>query len=170
MEIARIVTSGAVLGILAWMAWEDTRHRAVSIWTFPLLFILLLTSRAYASSWATVLWSVQVNFMIVVFQLSAIWLYLIIRHRAMVNPMRGFIGWGDILFWVALLPAFSPVAYMLFYVGSLLVALLIHGIFRSSRLYGDASKIPLAGLQALAYSAWLLTYGLTQTPVWLARL
>ena len=170
MEIARVVTSGIVLGILAWMAWEDTRYRAVSVWTFPLLFVLLLTSRAYASSWAMVLWSVQINFMIVVVQLSAIWLYLIIKHQSMVNPMQGYIGWGDVLFWIAILPAFSPMAFMLFYVVSLSAALLMHGIFRSSRLYGDASKIPLAGLQAVVYSAWLLIYGLTETPAWLAKL
>ena len=170
MEVATVVVVGALVGVLWWMAWEDARYRAVSVWTFPVLFGLLLVSRVHVASWEATWWSVKINFTIIVFQLIAIWLYLIAKHQAIVNPMQGFIGWGDVLFWIAVSPAFSPMAFLLFYVVSLLVALLIHGILRQSKVYGDATKIPLAGLQALVYSAWLLIYGLTDAPTWLAVL
>lgn len=150
--------------LLWWIAWEDIRYRAVSIWTFPVLFAALLASRAYATSWSVTLTSALVNLIIISVQLAGIWLYLMVKHRTLVNPMQGFIGWGDVLFWLAVLPAFSPINFLLFYIISLSVALLIHGTLRKVHLYGDATRVPLAGLQALVYSGWLLTYGLTGSP------
>ena len=161
---------GGLVAVLSWMTWEDTRYRAISIWTFPVLFVGILLGQAHFISWAETLWMVKVNLVLLSVQLGGIWLYLILKHRALVNPMQGFIGWGDVLFWVAVLPAFSPLAFLLFYIVSLSVALLLHVTFRRSRLYGDATKIPLAGLQALVYSVWLLAYGFTNIPTWLTTL
>ena len=159
-----IVVIALLVALLWWIAWEDTRYRAVSVWTFPVLFAALFASRAYATSWSITLESVTVNFAIISIQLLGIWLYLIAKHRAFVNPMRGFIGWGDVLFWIAVLPAFSPINFLLFCIISLSVALLAHVCFRKAHLYGDATRVPLAGLQAIVYSGWLLTYGFSDSP------
>ena len=161
---------GLLVAVLGWMTWEDTRYRAISLWTFPVLFATLLLSKAYFTSWAETFWALKINLAMVVFQCAAVWLYLIAKHRTLVNPLQGFIGLGDVLFWLALLPAFSPINFLLFYVVSLSAALLAHVCFRQRALYGDPQRVPLAGLQALVYAAWLLVYGLNDSPTWLATL
>ena len=158
-----------VLLLLGWMAWEDARYRAISLWTFPALFGLLLLSNIHLSSWTQTLWKVNTNLLIVAVQLAGLWLYLMIKHKVVVHPMRGFLGWGDVLFWIAIVPAFSPWSFLLFYIGSALAALLLHTCLRQQQWYGDAHRVPLAGWQALVYSAWLLSYGFTD-PVWLLLL
>lgn len=169
MNTATLLTLALLVIILWWMTLEDVRYRAVSLWTYPVLFIGLLLSSVYTSTLEQTLWNIQGNLLIIVIQLTSLWLYLVIKHRAIVNPMQGFLGWGDVLFWLAIVPAFSPLLFLLFYIGSALAALLMHLLFRQYPWYGNTAKVPLAGMQALLYSGWLLVYGLTNSPSWLTQ-
>jgi membrane associated rhomboid family serine protease len=62
------------------------------------------------------------------------------------------IGWGDILFLVSLAFYFSLLNFIVFYIGSLVLALLIALV---GSFYSSDKKIPLAGLQALIFALFL---------------
>ena len=161
---------GGLVGVLGFMTWEDTRYRAISLWTFPVLFGGILFAQIHATSWEETFWMVKVNLILISVQFGGIWLYLTLKYQKWVHPLQGYLGGGDVLFWLALLPAFSPLTFLLFFIASLGIALTVHSTFRRYRFYGDAERIPLAGLQALTYTVWLLFYGFTDAPYWLATL
>lgn len=61
----------------------------------------------------------------------------------------GYLGWGDVLFLLAISFYFSPFNYILFYVLSLLIVLIYTVITGLIDNKGKQLEIPLAGLQAL---------------------
>ncbi|WKN45347.1 hypothetical protein [Tunicatimonas pelagia] len=149
------------------MAWEDTRYRAISLWTFPVVFGLICLGRGYCTSFSQTMWSLVINVLILSIQLGGVWLYLILKHQQLINPMKGYLGWGDVLFWLALCPALTPLTFMFFYTSSLVLALLAHFALRRYSFYGNTQKIPLAGLQAICYTGWLLAFGFNDTILWI---
>lgn len=70
--------------------------------------------------------------------------------------MDALLGWGDVLFVGCLACFCSPLHFIGFYMGSLLVVLVCWGSYQLITP-GKNSTIPLAGLQALLLAVVLLT-------------
>ena len=140
-----------ILGLLGFTTYEDIKFRAVSWWVFPAIFILLVAAGLQQISMHEIIWHLKVNALFITIQVLAVWLYLIIRQKALLNPFDEFLGWGDLLFWLALLPAFAPLKFVSFYVLSLVFAMLLHLMLQRTSFYTDTRKIPLAGYQAVFY-------------------
>lgn len=141
-----------VLGItLAIVIYQDCKDRAISVWTLPVIFGVALWYAITNPFWEqTFLWF---NLGFISIQLIGLTLYFSIKHRQWINITQQYLGWGDIWFFFALSPLFSPVQFVFFFIGSLIVTLLI--VFLYNQLVRPIPTIPLAA----AFSGTTLIYG-----------
>lgn len=135
--------------------WQDWRARAVQVWLFPGLLGCFGLLSLQQLPLREISYHLGANLLFLVVQLSALYLYFCLRQRAIVPVIGSMLGWGDVLFWVICCAFFSLPNFILFFLGSLLLSLFAHFLFRplyplSARQAG--STIPLAGLQALCLS------------------
>jgi small-conductance mechanosensitive channel len=136
---------------------QDIRFRAVSWLFFPVLALLYvihgLVSGLYLKE---VLFNTALNvaFLLVVFIM--VWLYISLRKRRFVHLPDKFIGWGDILFLLCICFYFTLLNFILFYVVSLLVIVVLWLIWITIRPRVADRHVPLAGLQALILSVVLM--------------
>ena len=105
-------------------------------------------------------------------QLLLLTIYFSMKNKKWVNITKDYLGWGDILFLLTVAFFLSPMNYLFFYVGSLLVVLLFTmlALVRNGTRY----KIPLAGLQALLFAGlplidWNLSTFSLQSDEWLLK-
>jgi hypothetical protein len=140
--MAIIVTILLCVSLVA-MAHQDLVHRAIS-WPW---FIVVAFASFYIGQGTYVQWGINLLFLLL--QASILLLYLTFRYGRMVNPLRKHIGIGDLLFLVAIVPAFAPFNFMLFVIGSMTISLLFHWV-ASHILEGyDNERVPLAGFMGL---------------------
>lgn len=139
----------AVLLLLV-VFYQDYRHRAVYWILFPLLALVFLGYNLKLRNWEEVKDDLLINLGFIAVQLLLLTIYFSIKYKRPVNISSHLLGWGDILFIVALGFLFSPLNFVLYYLMSLL--LVVTGVL-SMKLAGfRPSKIPLAGIQALFLS------------------
>lgn len=94
------------------------------------------------------------NLAFLAIQYIALTLYFSIKQGRLINVTRAHIGSGDIMYLLVLSPVFSPTAYVIFTLGSLIIAILGVVLYqwRSGRM---VQEIPLASFMAI----WLLVSG-----------
>lgn len=136
-----------------WIFWQDIVSRSVYWFTFPLLTGLFITLHILIKQPATT-WLLMClkNIAFLGFQFLLVWLYFSLKAKRFINVTNTMIGWGDILFLVSLAFYFSLLNFIVFYIGSLVLALLIALV---GSFYSSDKKIPLAGLQALIFALFL---------------
>ncbi|MDN4165470.1 hypothetical protein QWY31_08160 [Cytophagales bacterium LB-30] len=128
---------------IAIIAFQDFKYRAVHV----LAFLLLLTGVAYTlydwEVWRPI--DILLNNLFIGINLSGVWLYLRVTGRIFSwKETTSYLGMGDLAFWLVISLLLPLVNYVLFFLISLLIALLLGKIiFRAPR------TIPLAGIQAL---------------------
>lgn len=146
---ASIVSGGFLLpGVLTILllaiCWQDVRERQVS-----LLFLLLLIGGCLLRFMLSPepYFFPLINSFFLLLQGGAIMLYLLLRYRSL--RIGKFLGAGDVLFWLACLWCFSPLNFLLFFIASLLGALLLHLLLRKLISHYEQMAIPLAGYQGI---------------------
>ncbi|TQM50853.1 hypothetical protein BDE36_2617 [Arcticibacter tournemirensis] len=140
---------------LLFIFYQDMRYRAVSWFAFPLLLVLLVYISAGSAPVESLLMDRVFNLSFLLLQLGILTVYFSVKQRKIVNITRGLLGWGDILFLLCLAFYLSPVNYVVFYVGSLIVALLI-SLLSLMKNEPAKNKVPLAGVQALLFAGLAL--------------
>jgi len=144
-----IITNLILVIALVAITYEDLRYREVHIWYFAL--VLLIFGFHFYTEGVPFHYLI-INFSFLLVQVVGIILYMVVKHRSF-TPLNSFIGAGDILMWGLFVFAFSPLNFIIFFVLSLLLALLLHhGL---SRRYNET--LPLAGWQSLSYLLMMLT-------------
>jgi len=150
----------AVLACLAFICYQDFRYRAVYWISFPLLCLLLLWLKCWQAGTENAIWHPIFGQSFFSLQLLLLWVYFSVKHKRPVNLTAAHLGWGDVLF-LAVIPFYlSPVNFIAFYMGSLVLVLLWVAATQMSsnklwslNLAGHSTtenlQIPLAGLQAL---------------------
>lgn len=134
--------------LLCFLAYQDFRFRAISWWLIPLLLVCFVGKGMSELSWQTYLLGFGVNLTFVAIQLLVVFLYFSLKQRKLIRLVNEQIGLGDILFFVVMAAAFSPLYFVLVYTISLLLVLLF---WLSSKLFLNRKNalIPLAGGQSL---------------------
>jgi hypothetical protein len=142
------------LVILLLMTVQDLRSRSITLLLFFILGSLTIFSALSQQSVEKVLVTFVINSLFLLMHIMAIFIYLFVKHKRFVNPFRDHLGIGDLLFWVVISPAFSPLNFVLGFLSSLLFAIVVSLFLRNSRT--EDKTVPLAGLQALFYAGFLM--------------
>lgn len=138
-----------ILLCLAFIFYQDLSFRAVYWFCFPVLAILLSVLKYRLTDFNDMIVDAGYAMGFLLVQLLFLWIYFSVKHKSMVNITNNYLGWGDILFLIAITCYLSPGNYVLFYIASLILVLL-YAVFSKYVIRGtNHEHIPLAGLQAL---------------------
>lgn len=142
--------------ILILIFFQDLKYRKVHAFLFLLLLIfcvLLAKNRFGMEVWLNYLLFNSLFLLINIILLQAYFYF----YKGVKNfySSQEHIGFGDILFWVVILPLFAPDEYVIYFIGSLLFSLIsyisLKHLFRI-----NWETIPLAGLQSIPLFLHLL--------------
>lgn len=128
--------------ILTIIFFEDVLHREVHWVLFPILFGSVLFT--YMSEIKAI--DLLFSLVILITLMLGLTLYLRVIHGSFVNPLNGYFSLGDVLFLVALIPAFNARSYLMFFIGGTIISLLIYGLTNTIR---EQKTIPYAGYMAV---------------------
>jgi hypothetical protein len=145
----------AVVGLIC-IVVQDYKDRAVTLVLFPLVALFLTLKSLTASSLSEIVESTLVNTFFIATNICLLWAYFIIKKKSLINIFKEKLGWGDLAFWITIICYFRPVTYTVFFIVSLLFALLLHWSFRSFYKAEHKNLIPLAGWQSLCLIAYIL--------------
>ena len=140
------IFSLAIVVVLTVIVYQDFKFRAVSWILFPLLASMLVLENIFIHALPLFVDFYLINFCFVAAQLCLITLYLSIRNKKFIKIWDQHLGAGDILFFIILCLFFSPVNFLLFYIGSLLFTVIV--VLLLKRSYVGIAVIPLAGIQS----------------------
>lgn len=136
------------LTLFALCLYQDVRHRGIHWLVFPLLFLSALWLSGTPD------WKVMaVNAGIFCGMLVLLSIYLSLKEGRLVQLTKGYFGWGDILFLLAVTPLFDTLEYLMFFTIGTLLSLIIHGV---SSLIVRQANVPYAGYMALMGMVTLL--------------
>jgi hypothetical protein len=88
--------------------------------------------------------TIFVNLTFVLINILGLIFFFSFKKGKLANPINKNIGAGDVIFFVSITPLFSLNRYVLFFIGSMLLSLVIHIVFFKKKV-----SIPLAGYMAL---------------------
>lgn len=138
-----------LLFLLSAVIYQDFKARAISWFLIPLLIVVTLLKTITGNGITETLTYTGINLLIVSINFLCITLFFSIKEKRLVNITDHYLGLGDILFFIVICTLFSPVNFILFFLGSILLTTLIYGsisLFKSSRKI----LVPLAGAMSIA--------------------
>lgn len=147
MEVFIYIMTGLVL--LA-IIYQDLTYRKIHI-ALPVVLMLLLIVGTYRNGNLNINSMLEI-LMFLILNMIGIFVYFSFKNKKIVNPFAKYIGLGDILFLIAILPLFILRTYMLFFITGMLFSLLLYLIFKNRLKF---NSIPLAGYLSL-YLATLM--------------
>jgi hypothetical protein len=148
---------------LSVIAYQDWMSRSVYWFWFPILAVVGFFMSLIAVGAAEVLLQyLFVNLVFLAVQLLVLKGYFFIRRPKDSGLVDKKIGLGDLLFLAAACCFFSPLNFMMFYLGSLVFAIAAFSIYSGVKQMGGGTKnagiergppgtMPLAGLQAVFF-------------------
>ncbi len=143
-----LVLKLGLLVILLLIFYQDLRFQAVS-WIFFLLGFLINFFLAVKSlPFPDILLNMVIILLFIFFQLAIIYLFSWVKFKQRINIFSSVFGLGDLLFLIMILPVFSPLNFILFFIVSLVFTLLVFVALKEFNLL-KIKKVPLAGLQSL---------------------
>lgn len=141
---------------LSMIAYEDWRSRSVYWFWFPVLAIAgLVMSLIELRGTAPLFRNLLLNLAFLTVQLAVLKVYFFMRNRKNAGIIDKRIGSGDLLFLAAAGFFFSPLNFILFYIGSLLFTIAAWSMYTGFKKTGPPT-MPLAGLQSVFFIACLL--------------
>lgn len=133
-----------LIGVFLFIAYQDFRFRAISIWTLPLMAILTVIINVHEITPAVLLTNTLVNILVFAIQLLAVTIYFSLKHKKITNIVNRYLGLGDILFVGVMAIMFSPVQFIIFLVFGLIIVGVGYAIIRLL-VENISATIPLAG-------------------------
>jgi hypothetical protein len=144
-----------ILVVLAMIFVQDLRSRSVYWFWFPVLLVLFIAAGILQyRSFTAIGETAFINCVFLALQFLLVSLYFSLKNRKWVNVTTGLLGWGDILLLLSVAFYLSVLNFLLFYMVSLIGALLTWLIWQAIADQKD-KHIPLAGLQAIFLGAFL---------------
>ena len=134
--------------ILVFILYQDLRFQAVS-WIFFLLgFIFTIILSVKENFFSDLLFNISISTLFILFQLCIIYLFSWFKYKKRVNIFKSVFGLGDLLFLVMVMPLFSSLNFVVFFIASVVFSLLVYIVISWLKIY-KKQRIPLAGLQSL---------------------
>lgn len=155
-----------VLPILFILIYQDFTKYTVTLFLLILLIIVQLSIGLWTDGWEETATRCVTNVTITIVQLLMLKIYFRVRK---VNDsgklINNVIGIGDIIFFLFLCMAFSPMNYIAFMIISLILTLLVHITVRNR-----FQRIPLIGYLSIWYTILAVTGFNTRSDMYLQNL
>ncbi len=132
-----------VVVILFLVLIQDLKYRAIHM-ALPLFLCVIGMYQYIEKGYELTLLLWNVCFLGIT--LGGAYMYVVVKNKKFINPFMSAIGLGDILFFVAVLPFFYLVNYMLYFVTGLIFSIFC---FLLLKLVKKTDLVPLAGFLAL---------------------
>ncbi len=120
------------------IAYQDFKQRAIS-WYWPAILLAVSSYSGWVLFGEEIFKNIAFNLAFLILVFGVVTIYFSLKTKKLVNIFDVFVGWGDVVFLLALIPFFHPLDYILFYtlvsVLSVVIALLMKG-----------KEIPFAGI------------------------
>lgn len=134
--------------ILMVISFQDFKYRAIS-WYLPILLgTALFFLKTRNENMGTTLTDIGLNLVLVTSSIMGVIFYYSIKEKRMVNIFDTYIGWGDILMLYIFCFGFSCFNFILFYFLSLIVSIILYGVFFLIRK--EIKLIPFAATMSLS--------------------
>jgi hypothetical protein len=132
------------IGILLFITYQDFKYRTISIWTIPVMFVLVLIINLNSVPAKLLFTNALINIVIFLCQLALVTVYFSVKHKKITNIVNRYLGAGDIYFILLMGIMFSPLLFLFFLVVGL-IAVGIGFAFSQLVLENHQNTIPLAG-------------------------
>ncbi|MBI2281707.1 MAG: hypothetical protein HYU68_13615 [Bacteroidetes bacterium] len=137
-----------LLGLLAVVVFQDFKSRSISWFLIPLLFVAFIGSAILKIDVQEFILYSGINLSIIVMNLLGVTLFVWLKEKKLKNIVDTYLGLGDILFFLVLTTVFSPLNFIVFYLGSIMLITIIYGyiiLFNKQK----NTLIPLAGAMSV---------------------
>lgn len=132
-----------LLAVLLFVFFQDWKYRRIHV-VLPLAIFLFSLYIIYLKSLSFKNMLLNTAFFLVT--LSILVLYMSLKSRKFLNPFEHYFGLGDLLFYVAVTPLFILPNFIVFFILSMVFALVLQFAFKKVL---TEHTIPLAGFSAL---------------------
>ncbi|MEZ4850675.1 MAG: hypothetical protein R3B93_19075 [Bacteroidia bacterium] len=141
------------LGCSVYITFEDFRTRYISWYPLAGLFLSgVFFHWEYSLEYWTL--SAGLNLGFILLMLAVLVIYL--RLKGVKGIMDTYLGWGDIVMMIAVLPWFSFEQYIFWYVGSTIFALMVSLFIIKLRKKEKDYPIPFAGYMGMMFVCFQL--------------
>ena len=137
-----------IVWLLLIVVIQDFRYREISWFLIPLLIIVFVSKGLITISPLELVRFSFINCAFVGIQLALLSAYVSLKNKRLIFIVNSHLGLGDILFFIVICIAFSPANFIVFYVSSLVFALIVFVIYKLI-VKNNNEHIPLAGMIAL---------------------
>lgn len=128
---------------LAVIFWQDAKLRHIHVILPITVFSVAYFLTNYLQNNLKV---IGVNVLFFTITIALLTLYMSLKTKGFLNPFQNYFGLGDVLFYIAITPLFLLYNYVLFFITSLLFAIVMQFVLRK---WIKKDAVPLAGLSAL---------------------
>jgi len=145
-----------ILTVLGALAIQDFKSQSVYWFWFPFLAVAFAGMHWVRFHQLADYWQpVTFNLLFVSLQLVVLTIYFSLKNGRVVNITHQLLGWGDILFFLAVAFYLSVLNFVFFYVASLIVVLFCWLLWRLISVK-EGHNIPLAGFQSILLIMFLI--------------
>lgn|ERR1035437_3757971 len=137
----------ACLVMLA-IAYQDFKYRAIHWLLFLLICVLFIIDALTSMSLIQYAKNVYYNLILIVFQLTLLYLFYVIKGRNLKSILNKIIGTGDVLFILLLSLFFSWHSFLFYYIGGLVFSIIIWLLLKHLLII-EEEFVPFAGLMAV---------------------
>lgn len=141
------------------IVYQDFKSREVSVFVLLLLGGISMVKSLVQNGLEVSAKFFGVNLLVLIVLFACVNLYFWVKHQKVFSVFDRLIGWGDIVLFVTLCILFSPINFLLLFIGSLafslIAALGMH--YRKP----ENTLIPLAGFIAVFFITVFLFFELT---------
>jgi len=128
---------------LLFCVYQDVKDRTIHLVWFGLILITTLSINYLSgNNWIDSLFSML--FLIV--NISVLFLYISFKNKKRINIFDKYLGLGDVLFFVTIIPMFSLRNFVLYFILGMIVSMILHLFFNRFQKH---LTIPLAGYLSL---------------------
>lgn len=135
------------------IAFQDIKTRLISVYLLIGLFVLNFAGAISGSNWWNIAELTVYNTLLITFIFTLTFVYFK-WVRKIPNPLITHLGWGDVLFFLALTPLFYPLVYSYVFIAMTVLSTIIGIVLISIK--GNETTIPHAGISALFFAVIIL--------------
>lgn len=142
--------------------WQDLKTRTIQAWLLPAIGLAMLLGSSGGLRADEIIYNAGINLALLAAQFLILWFWISVKNKAFVNIIDTQIGLGDVLFFICLTPAFSPLNFCFFFTAGIVLSLITHAVHRLLFTQSDP-RIPLAGYLSMQLALLVILQLTTHT-------